>query len=156
MPATDEFLENITGFLQLSERIGTAGQPTSAQFPAIKGAGYEAVINLLPYSELLPNEAEVAQEQELEYTHIPVIWTAPTLEDFARFVQAMEANAGRRIFVHCAANKRVSAFIYLYRILRENVSPEDAARDLHRLWTPNPIWQEFIEQVLAHYRTAAE
>ncbi|HZP81457.1 MAG TPA: protein tyrosine phosphatase family protein [Chthonomonadaceae bacterium] len=152
MPETDESLQKITGFLRLSERIGTAGQPTAAQFPAIKAAGYEVVINLLPHSELLPNEAEVAQAQGLEYTHIPVIWTSPTLDDFARFVQAMEANADRRVFIHCAANKRVSAFMYLYRILRENASPEDAARDLHRLWTPNPIWQEFIAHVLAHYQ----
>lgn len=53
-----------------------------------------------------------------------------------------------RIFVHCVANKRVSAFIYLYRILHQNVAPAEAARDLHVLWEPDAAWQQFIQQQL--------
>jgi hypothetical protein len=39
-------LEEIQNFVQLSERLATAGQPFRNQFPLIAAAGFEAVINL--------------------------------------------------------------------------------------------------------------
>lgn len=41
-----EQIENIYNFLQLSDRIAIAGQPTLAQYPTIATAGYQIVINL--------------------------------------------------------------------------------------------------------------
>jgi hypothetical protein len=45
---------------------------------------------------------------------------------------------------------RVSAFMYLYRRLHENISDEDAKKDLNQIWIPNEIWQKFIEQVMVN------
>jgi hypothetical protein len=46
-------LAGILHFLPISARIGTAGQPTAAQFALIREAGYDVVINLaLPTSDL--------------------------------------------------------------------------------------------------------
>jgi hypothetical protein len=56
----------------------------------------------------------------------------------------MDAAAARKVFVHCALNMRVSAFMYLYRTVREGVNPDAAERDLHRLWEPNGTWQRFL------------
>jgi len=56
------------------------------------------------------------------------------------------------VFVHCAANMRVSAFMYLYRLIHERLSDEQAKSDLHRIWTPNDTWQAFIQQVIEHYQ----
>ena len=39
-------IEDIVNFLQVSDRLTTAGQPTVEQYPAIAAAGYEVVINL--------------------------------------------------------------------------------------------------------------
>ena len=52
------------------------------------------------------------------------------------------------LFVHCAANLRVSAFIYLYRQIKQNWSEEEAKIDLEKIWTPNKIWTQFIEEVM--------
>jgi len=52
------------------------------------------------------------------------------------------------VFVHCAANLRVSAFIYLYRQIKQNWSEEEAKVDLEKIWTPNKIWTQFIEEVI--------
>jgi len=62
----------------------------------------------------------------------------------------MEAIADKTIFVHCAANMRVSAFMYLYRRIYKRIENEDA-RDLHQI-LPNETWQKFIEQVIKHYQ----
>jgi uncharacterized protein (TIGR01244 family) len=146
-------IEDIFNYLPLSESIATAGQPTEEQFSAIKAAGYQTVINLaLPQSvNALANEHAIVTAQGMQYFHIPVLWESPTLEDFEQFVAAMKARGDKPVFVHCAANMRVSAFMYLYRRIYEGASVEQAEQDLHHLWTPNEIWQQFIQQVLSHY-----
>ncbi|MGK7916826.1 MAG: protein tyrosine phosphatase family protein [Prochloraceae cyanobacterium] len=146
---TDNKLENIYNFLQLSDLIATSGQPTVEQFSAIKDSGYQVVINLAlsESTNALPNEPAIVEGQGMEYIHIPVVWEKPLVENFQSFLEVMEANADRRIFVHCAANKRVSAFMYLYRLLRQGISEEEAQKDLEKVWVPNPVWQDFIDRV---------
>lgn len=147
-------IEEIYNFLNLSDSIATSGQPTEEQFSAIKDSGYQVVVNLaLPESpNALPDEKKVVEAQGMQYVNIPVIWDNPTIEDVARFFSVMSANADKNIFVHCAANMRVSAFMYLYRRLHEGMSEEDARKDLHQIWEPNEIWQKFIEQVVEQYQ----
>lgn len=140
-------LADIYNYLKLSDTLATSGQPTEVQIEAIGRAGYQLVINLAltgtPYS--LPDEAASVQAAGMEYIHIPVIWDHPTLENLQAFFAAMDANQERKVFVHCAANMRVSAFVALYRILRLNWPPEKAFEDLQRIWTPNETWQAFID-----------
>lgn len=140
-------LDSIPNFLLLSPSLATAGQPTEEELAAVKAAGFEAVVSLLPASSpyALPEEDRIVSGLGLEYVHIPVEWGDPTAADAQRFFDALDACAGRRVFVHCAANMRVSAFLYLYRTLRQHVPPVKAAEDLHHIWTPNETWQRFID-----------
>ena len=143
-------LEQITNFLRISDAIGTAGQPTAAQFAAIKAAGYEAVVNLaMPDStNALPNEGELVAEQEMDYVHIPVVWERPTIRDLEQFFEVMDRYRGKRTFVHCALNMRVSVFICLYRVLRENTPFEVASKAIYRIWEPDAVWDSFLRQAL--------
>ena len=143
-------LENIYNFLKLSDSIATAGQPTTEQFTIIKLSNYQAIINLaLLYSpNALPNEESIVKSLGMEYIHLPVIWENPTIEDITRFFSVMKNFSDKRVFIHCAANKRVSAFIYLYRIIHQKINKEQAQKDLHRIWIPNERWQNFIQQVI--------
>jgi len=147
-------IEDIYNFLKISDSIATAGQPTAAQFSAISKSGYQVVVNLALLKSLnaLADEQAVVEAEGMEYVHIPVIWDNPTLEDIKRFFTVMETNADKNVFVHCAANMRVSAFMYLYRLIHERISDEDAKRDLDQIWVPNEIWQKFITQVIEHYQ----
>ncbi|HAG82836.1 MAG TPA: phosphatase [Cyanobacteria bacterium UBA11162] len=147
-------MEDIYNFLKLSDSVATAGQPTEAQFSAIKESGYRVIVNLaLPEStNALPNEQAIVESQGMQYIHIPVIWEKPTLENISRFFSVMETNADKKILVHCAANMRVSVFMYLYRLIHDGISNEKAKQDLHQIWIPNDNWQEFIQQVINHYQ----
>ena len=147
-------IEEIYNYLKVSDSIATAGQPTEAQFSAIKASGYPVVINLaLPESSnALANEQAIVESLGMQYVHIPVAWENPTLEDISRFFSVLDANQDNPVFVHCAANMRVSAFMYLYRLIRDRISEEQAKQDLHRIWTPNETWQTFIHQVIQHYQ----
>ncbi len=150
MPAPQ--LEDIYNFLKISDSIATSGQPTEEQFSAIKESGYQIVVNLaLPESpNALPDEKKVVELHDMQYVHIPVVWENPTIEDVAHFFSIMQANVDKNIFVHCAANMRVSAFIYLYRRIYQDISDEEAKKNLYKLWVPNPVWQKFMEQVIEY------
>jgi protein tyrosine phosphatase (PTP) superfamily phosphohydrolase (DUF442 family) len=143
-------LSEIYGFRLVGESLGTAGQPTPRQFSMIRDAGFEAVINLaLPTSDnAVPNEGSVVTGLGLSYVHIPVDFKAPTTKDFQAFCRVMDAFADRPVFVHCAANMRVSAFVFLYRVLRQRVAVAEAERDLHAIWQPDEVWGRFIETQL--------
>ena len=140
-------LENIYNFLKISDKIATSGQPSVEEFSYIKRAGYQVVVNLAltDSSNALPNEKEIIETLGMQYIHIPVIWENPMPENLKEFIQVMKTSTDKKIYVHCAANKRVSAFIYLYRRLNEGVSDEEAKKDLDQIWVPNQTWQQFIQ-----------
>ena len=96
----------------------------------------------------MPNEKEIVESLGIEYIHIPVKFDQPTTEDFDRFCDVMQAAQDRSIFVHCAANLRVSSFMYLYRRIHEDVTAQVAQIELAKIWSPNPIWQEFIDRTI--------
>lgn len=150
MKAPPSTLSEIYHFRAIGERLGTAGQPTEPQFQAIRQAGFEAVINLaLPTSDnALANEGSIVARLGMSYVHIPVDFNAPTSQDFRAFSQVMEAFEDRPVFVHCAANMRVSAFVFLYRVLQEGVSAAEAEQDLHAIWQPDEVWSRFIQSQL--------
>ena len=143
-------LAEIINFLQISDKLATAGQPTVKQFRSIAEAGYETVINLaLPTSDrAIANEAQLVQSLGMEYIAIPVDWESPTMTDLDEFLQAMEQRQQQKVFVHCAKNMRVSVFVYLYRRLHLNCDHEQAIADLHKIWQPNETWQKFIDTKL--------
>ena len=75
----------------------------------------------------------------------------PSEGDFRAFCEIMEALRGRRVFVHCVANKRVSAFVFLYRVGRQRVEIAEAERDLKVVWQPDEVWSQFIQEQLSTF-----
>lgn len=150
MEKQNQNLNEIRNFLRISESIATAGQPTPEQFPLIKQAGFQIVVNLATSASYqhVPNEKELVEENGLQYIHIPVEWENPKVEEADQFFQVLNHNREKRIFVHCAMNMRVSAFMYLYRILHLGMNSDDAAKDLYRIWQPDETWQQFINKVI--------
>jgi protein tyrosine phosphatase (PTP) superfamily phosphohydrolase (DUF442 family) len=146
-----ESLNDIFNFIQLDDRVATSGQPTEAQFGLVKEAGYSTVINLAPKSHenALGNEDEILESMGIRYIHLPVVFTNPTRDDFECFIGALESCDDDRVWVHCAANMRVSAFFFKYRTERLGWFTEQAKADLHKIWEPAKlmgVWQDFIDK----------
>src|SRR3954453_21467317 len=140
-------LSEINNFHPLGDKIATSGQPTEAQLRQIREAGFDAVINLaLPTSDnAIPNEGSIVTGLGMAYVHIPVDFKAPTSREFQAFCSVMDGFKDRRVFVHCAANMRVSAFVFLYRVLRQGIPVSEAERDLHAIWKPDEVWSCFVQ-----------
>ena len=144
---TTDSVEQIYNYVDIDGLFATSGQPSEAQFELIRDAGFETVINLAPTRALensLQNEDQVLARLGIDYVHIPVAFDNPTEDDFARFRQALDAHRNSRVWVHCAANMRVSAFTYRYRRTVLGDHDADARADLQRIWEPFGVWREFI------------
>jgi uncharacterized protein (TIGR01244 family) len=142
-------LLDIYNFLPLTETWLTSGQPTREQFTDIAEAGVKTVINLALTSSTnaIQDEAQVVKDLGMEYIHIPVLWENPTLFDLDQFFAAMDAQAGQKVLVHCAANMRVSALSALYRAQRLGWNLGEALKDTHQIWDPysDPVWAKFMD-----------
>ena len=141
----------IHNYRPIDPQLATSGQPNEAQLDAIAAEGYEVIINLALHDDprySLKDEAGTVQALGLDYIHIPVKFDAPTAKDLHAFFEAMEHHAGRRVWVHCAANMRVTAFLGLFRVLRQGYSEEQAFAPMNSVWKPNPVWSTFIASQL--------
>ena len=140
-------LADIYNYIQIDELFATSGQPNEEQFHLIKSAGFKTVINLAPTSILensVVEEEKVLEELGIEYIHIPVDFKNPTERKFKRFIEALEGKQTDRVWVHCAANMRVSAFTYRYRRDILSVDEPVARQDLYKIWEPLGVWKRFV------------
>ena len=145
--AAPGILGAIHNYRQVSPELATSGQPRESEFAAIAAAGYEVVVNLALHDDprySLVDEAGTVRSLGMDYIHIPVQFAKPTAADLAAFFQAMDRCEGSKAWVHCAANMRVSAFLGLYRALRQGWDVERAFELMNDLWKPDEIWSAFI------------
>ncbi len=142
-------LNHIRNFLRIDDRLATSGMPMPDDFAALRQAGFDVVINLaLPTSDnAMSNEGELVSAQGMTYVHLPVKFDAPQPADFEQFTRVTDACAGQKVFVHCAANMRGAAFVFLHR-LNHGADRTTAERDLKKIWQPDGVWREFVNQRL--------
>ena len=149
--AFSDAFSDIRNFRQAGPDLATSGQPTEADFADIAEAGYEVIINLALHDDprySLADEPGTVRALGMYYIHIPVTFDHPARDDLLAFLDAMQRNHGRRIWVHCAANYRVSAFVGLHRVLREGWAQGSAFELMDGVWKPNKTWAAFIAAAL--------
>jgi uncharacterized protein (TIGR01244 family) len=153
--SADDALSQIHNYVRISDDLATSGQMTYEQIGDIAGAGFEVVINLAPArEERNGREGFLVAERGMTYVNIPVDWQRPTLRDLDMFFAVMDANRDRKVFVHCFANMRASAFTYLYRTMVLKEGDDEARPAMQAIWDPasQEQWQEFIEAARARAR----
>lgn len=139
-------IEDITNYKSVTDFLASSGQPDEMQFKEIAAAGYEVVINLaMPNSDnAIPEEGYIVTARKMVYAHLPVPFEAPTVEHLRSFLALMAAFEGKKCWVHCVVNYRVSAFLYQYFRLVRNVSANEAKKVILAEWNPDPVWREFM------------
>jgi protein tyrosine phosphatase (PTP) superfamily phosphohydrolase (DUF442 family) len=148
-------INQIFNAIQIDDQILTAGQPSEDQLQDLSSEGYKVVINLATidprYS--LNDEEKSCDNLSMTYVHIPVEWTAPNIEDYRSFKDAMDDSAQQKTLIHCAANYRVTAFYSIYAKQALGWTDEQAKALRAQIWESNPdwkmddIWREFIEAI---------
>ncbi|MEN6369858.1 MAG: protein tyrosine phosphatase family protein [Thermotogota bacterium] len=142
-------VEGIRDYVRVSETLATGGQPTTEQLRRLAGDGCAVVVNLglLDPAYCLGDEAGLAASLGMEYHHIPVVFGNPREDQLLEFATLMDRLAGRKTFVHCAANKRVSCFVALYKESREGWSAVRGDAFIRQVWEPDAVWSAFVAHV---------
>lgn len=149
-------IEEIRGFVALSDKLATAGQPSEEQIKRFPDEGYDVVINLglMDPRYCLADEHGLVESLGMSYYHIPVEFGAPTTTDLARFFRVMDDNQDKKIFVHCAANYRVSCFVAMYAQAHYGWSDLEALNFIKRVWEPDHVWLQFMNNSAATAKVA--
>ncbi|WP_299879082.1 protein tyrosine phosphatase family protein [uncultured Cocleimonas sp.] len=139
-------IKDIFNFIEISDAISTSGQPTPFEFEVIANAGFQHVINLAMHDSdnALPEEGSFVAEAGMNYFHIPVPFDAPTIDHLQLFLKQMSILEGDKVWVHCALNHRISAFMQHYQrsVMHRT---EDEIIPMVATWKPSEVWQEFIK-----------
>lgn len=144
VPKTSRIINHV----QVDGRIATSGALSEQAVADIADAQYRHVIDLLPADNrfALAGEAALVERHGLTYRHIPIDIAAPSDADFETFVQAMQSAGDEKVWVHCAANYRVTAFVALYGRRCLGWAPERARDLIAEVWQPDAIWQAFLRR----------
>ena len=147
---SDTRIETIINYYALADGLVSSGQPDADELAAIRDAGFQVLINLVPPDAdiALAGERDIVDALGMQYIHIPVIWNAPQISDAQNFFDAMRAHAAHKVYVHCEVNYRASAFLYMYRRKFLGTDEKQARQDMLWIWEPNAIWAKFIDEVM--------
>ena len=141
-------MNDVINFFQITDTIGTGGQPSVSQLYDIAQNGYDVVINLATHNSenAIENEGSIVASLGMTYIHIPVPFEAPTPEHLRKFFGFMNGLSEEKVFVHCAVNARVSAFVFKYLTMERKMQAETATTPVLAQWLPqmNLIWKEFL------------
>lgn len=140
-------MKNILNYIKINELISTSGQPTIKQFEQIAQDGFEVVVNLALHdsSNAIENEDKVVTGLGMAYFHIPVNFEEPKLSDVKLFLNTLQALGSNKVWVHCAFNYRVSAFMYVYHKYVLQTPFDEVDLSMFEQWSPDENWQRLMK-----------
>lgn len=143
-------MSEIKNLLFVSSRLSCAGQPDESQLAEIAAQGFGVIINLglKEGKYALADEAGSVASLGLEYHHIPVLFDSPQLSELEYFISIMNRETDKKVFVHCAANYRATAFTGLWLFAASELDRVQLQSFIEQIWHPDPVWQEFIDNAV--------
>ncbi len=149
--ASGDFMETIRGFIRISDDLSCAGQPTQEEIAAAQSCGVKLVLNLAMSDSdfALPDERAVVELLGMDFVHIPVPFSAPTVEHFLQFERELVSRPDQMILVHCAYNWRASSFVALYAERHRGWTRQQADALRCALWSPDETWTAWATSIRA-------
>ena len=140
-------MNKILNYIKINELISTSGQLKIEEFELIANEGFEVVINLAvpTTSNSLENEDKIVSNLNMSYIHIPVSFENPKISDLKLFLNILQSLGANKVWIHCAKNYRVSAFIYVYHKYILHTPFEEIDLSIFDIWKPSLIWQELMK-----------
>ena len=140
-------MNKILNYVKINELISTSGQPKIEELELIANEGFEVIINLaMPTtSNALENEDKIVSSLNMSYIHIPVDFENPKISDLKQFLNILQALGANKVWIHCAKNYRVSAFMYVYHKYILHTPFEEIDLSIFDKWQPSLIWQELMK-----------
>lgn len=140
-------LGTILNYIKINDNISTSGQPSKEEFEIILKHDFDVVINLAlsTATNALDNEDKIVSQLGMSYIHIPVDFENPKKDDLKLFLTLLSSLEGKKVFVHCALNYRVSAFMYVYHKYFLQTPFDNINLTMMEEWSPSEAWQELMK-----------
>ena len=140
-------MNKILNYVKINELISSSGQPKVEELELIANEGFEVVINLAVHStsNALENEDKTVSSLNMSYIHIPVDFENPKISDLKLFLNILQALGANKVWIHCAKNYRVSAFLYVYHKYILHTPFEQIDLSIFDILQPSLVWQELMK-----------
>jgi protein tyrosine phosphatase (PTP) superfamily phosphohydrolase (DUF442 family) len=147
-------MNKILNYVKINELIATSGQLKIAEFEFVANEGFEVIINLAKHnsSNAIENEDKIVSELNMTYIHIPVDFENPKLSDLKLFINILQSLETNKVWIHCAKNYRVSAFMYVYHKYVLHTPFEEINLSIFDIWQPSLVWQELMKVSIEELR----
>lgn len=96
-------------------------------------------------SNALENEDKIVSSLNMSYIHIPVDFENPKISDLKLFLNVLQALGANKVWIHCAKNYRVSAFMYVYHKYILHTPFEQIDLSIFDMWQPSLVWQKLMK-----------
>jgi tyrosine-protein phosphatase SIW14 len=113
---------------EVTPNLYRGAQPNARGFQALAKLGVNIVVDLRGSRE---DERERVNKLGMQYVAIP--WHCPFPKDdaFARFLELLRQNPGKKVFVHCRlGDDRAGMTIAAYRMAEQGWTPQEAMREM--------------------------
>jgi protein tyrosine phosphatase (PTP) superfamily phosphohydrolase (DUF442 family) len=132
----------------------TSGLPKPQDFALMARQGYEMVVSLChpkDVTRLEEDEDALVSEAGMAYVHLPIRFEELELSDYEILRDLLRTFHGRKVWLHCTHNKRVSTLVYIYNIIERSLPVAEAGAFLHAVWEPDELRKVFIDEALEKY-----
>ena len=132
-PATramgEKLLEKgVPNFGKVTPMLYRGGLPSNTGFKALARMGVKIVVDTHAAS---PSEEKEVQKLGMQYVAIPWHCPWPRDEVFAKFLQLLQENQDKKVFVHCRlGDDRTGMMTASYRIAEEGWSADEAMNEM--------------------------
>jgi len=113
---------------QVTPKLYRGAQPNARGFEALSKLGVNIVVDLRGSRQ---GEREQVNKLGMQYVAIP--WHCPFPRDdaFARFLELLRQNPGKKVFVHCRlGDDRAGMTIAAYRMAEQGWTSEEAMKEM--------------------------
>lgn len=119
----------LPNFAEITPNLFRGGQPGADGLKALRQMGVSIVVDMR--GSRSKHEKVAVREAGMEYVSIP--WHCPFPKDktFARFLQLIQENPGKKVFVHCRlGDDRTGLAVATYRMAMQGWSADEAMKEM--------------------------
>jgi len=118
----------VTNAGEVTAALYRGAQPTAQGFKALASMGVNIVVDLRGFDK---GERERVDKLGMEYVAIPWHCPFPRDEAFARFLELIRQNPGKKVFVHCRlGDDRAGMTIAAYRMAEQGWTAQEAMKEM--------------------------
>lgn len=128
-------LQGATNASQPLPNLATSGQPSQAQFEALKEAGAQVVLDLRDPKEGRPfDEPAVVTGLGMQYINIPIGPMTPLNDGLMdQILTVLRKHANDQVVMHCASANRVGGALIPYLVIDQKMEQDDAIDAAQRI-----------------------